>query len=192
MPKPKGTLVHRCRDYLALPLPPTRHRSVRVRTGRHGVVTNGGRTVRKTSQNGWNCAAVGVEGWSTGVHEWDVELVRRAKGISVGVAVGDSRLDCDNAAKNAPFRYDLFCGNGTVTGGDDAERSYYEFYSFNDGDVVRVRLDADARTLTFGCQTREMPLLVMRTVPAFTDLPPSATYYPYVAMWDHRAEATFQ
>ncbi len=38
-------------------------------------LSNGGRTVKKTGANGWNCNVLASRGFSSGVHEWAVAVM---------------------------------------------------------------------------------------------------------------------
>lgn len=138
-----------------------------VEASPNGELSNHGRTFTKTSAGKWDCATRGSVGWSVGVHDWHVHIDRLP--LSIGISKGDT----------APtVRYDLYCGQGDccIVDTADEEFDYFEdVQAPKEGSIVSVRLDMDAKTLTFGLDGQWHPN------PAFTGISDD-TWFPYFAL----------
>ena len=147
-------------------------RSLHFKPSAAGTRTNAKRTFTKTSEAEWACATRGSRGWSRGVHTWNVRVDDVARGVSVGIS--RKAIDPTDADANISQRYDLYCGQGRVVDPDDND--YPCFAPVVRGSVVSIRLDLDAKTLTFGLNG------VWKRKPSFAALPDGGKWYPYVAL----------
>jgi alkylated DNA repair dioxygenase AlkB len=143
----------------------------------NGVLSNGGHTCVKLSEDLWTCATSGTVGWSSGVHQWDVRLDRLAKGIVIGIARADEGIIfVGSDASNAPLRLGLLCNTGHVAGMDNQDRAYLNT-AVPTGATVSVHLDLDRKTVSFTLKGTN----AAAADPAFSNLG-EGEWYPYFAM----------
>jgi alkylated DNA repair dioxygenase AlkB len=140
----------------------------------NAVLSNGGRTCVKQSEDLWTCATIGTVGWSSGVHQWDVHFDRLAKGLVIGIARREGINFVGSDASNAPLRHGLLCSTGHIVGGDNKDHPYLST-AVPTGATVSVFLDLDRKIVSFTLKGANA------AAPAFANLGEGA-WYPYFAM----------
>lgn len=135
-----------------------------------GEVLANGLTLRAKRHNG--VIAFGSHGYKRGVHEFTVRYDSPSDALRVGVAV-----------RNHGARYALRASGGAARESNRPNVAEIQCSRpLRPGDLVSVRLDMEARTLTFGLNG------CWNAAPAFTDLE-LKTWYPYVKT-GHNASVT--
>lgn len=137
----------------------------------NGALFDNKRRFTKVRGDGWDCATRGSVGWASGVHEWAIRIDEFADSVSIGISQAD--INKTDAAANTAIRYDVFSGSGKAVDTKDKEHQCFG-HKLAKGSVVLLRLDMDAKSLTFGlnCKWTEKP--------TFKGIA-SGTWFPYVA-----------
>ncbi len=142
-------------------------------------VTNNGMILTCTG-GGTPVCALGSKGWITGVHEWSVTNCS-GDFIIIGVAtgaIGARKREKNRVRTKAiyPARRKTGDNSGSTSiGCFDAG----ELPRATSNDVYSVRLDVDARTLTFGING------VWNKSPTYTDLDASNPIHPYFDVYNN-------
>ena len=119
----------------------------------------------------------GSKGFSAGVHAWNVKL-EKTKFCSVKVGICSENLNNESLSKNNG--YFLNCLSGKLECKDAPDKQYCS--RMKEGCVVNVKLDCDAKTLTFG-ENGEMGNV------AFENLP-NIVFVPCVLLRDEEDQIT--
>ncbi len=116
----------------------------------NGILTLGNLCVRKADRSrGWNCETRGTVGWGEGVHEWRVVLPDGGRGVRLGIS--EANIDLTNNDANKLLRFAMHCDHCTIfdrraTGN---RKGLNNVVVVPQGATVSVRLDMNARTLSF-------------------------------------------
>lgn len=138
-----------------------------------GNVSDDGLSVAKTSAS--HCYARGSQGWSSGVHEWQVKI--ESSNVDLGVVLGNASqttdkyaLDCSNGKAFDPSRKRHACLEVPVDG-------------LAVGSCISLRLDLDRHALAFSLNNGR------DWVEPFTQLP-LGTYFPHFAIYSKNRPIT--
>ena len=130
--------------------------------------------IKLTEAAGWDTNSKGTKGWTTGVHEWYVKLLVGSAGIGLGICLQD--IDQTNDKHNSNLSFVLNCTSGAAYSNSGEKFACFES-GFPEGSVVALRLDCDARSLTFGLNGTWLE------VPTFVQLPTEyGKFFPFFAV----------
>ncbi|GBG28712.1 F-box/SPRY domain-containing protein 1 [Hondaea fermentalgiana] len=143
------------------------------------VLSGLNRTVKNTVNKKWNAVRCNV-GFSRGLHTWDVHIDHCvSKNIFVGVCTKEASMDNYVGADSYGWAY---LSNRAVWHNKSKLKSYGEV--FREGDIIRVTLDCDARTLAFARNGADYGIAVEGL--------PSDVYYPAVSLYNEKDAVTMR
>jgi hypothetical protein len=139
------------------------------------------------------CTTIATAGWTRGVHDWNVQLVR-GNHVQVGVAL-EGISECD-FRRNIALRVALFCSSGRVglTNGryvkcfHDGAEDLEETGGYPDGTIISVRLDCNSQAIQFAknhgsyCQP-------ISGLPCDRLYAPKDVLYPFFSLTDSEPDA---
>ncbi len=130
--------------------------------------------VKSSEGKGWDCDTLGTHGWYEGVHEWAVRLDNGGNNVGLGICLGSISKTDD--AQNGNLSFLINCTTGAAYDESGNKKPVFNVPGggMAVGSIVFVKLDLDAKTLSFGLN--EKP-----TEPTFRDLPED-TWYPFFAL----------
>jgi len=148
----KATLLREAKFYQLYELvgtlePPIVKDKWELKPSPYGDLSDDNMTFTKSQGvTGWNCNVMGSIGWSSGIHEWSVVLGKDCRDEMIGIATTDANPNGQNFTSNGFYFYTR---NGTLYGQNGVSGSAYNNSCLNENQRISVKLDMDAKSLTF-------------------------------------------
>lgn len=143
------------------------------------ILSSLNRSVRNTVNKKWNAVRCNV-GFTRGVHSWEVHIDHCvSKNIFVGVCTKEASMDNYVGADAYGWAY---LSNRAIWHNKSKLKSYGEV--FREGDVIRVTLDCDARTLSFARNGIDYGVAVESLQPDM--------YFPAVSLYNEKDAVTIR
>jgi len=147
----------------------------------NGDLSNNNKTFTKNrGGTGWNCNTLGSRGCLSGIHQWLVTLENNCTNLMIGVAPASTNQSGTNYTTCGFYFYAC---NGTLYSQDNIRgKAYYNLPCHVQSTKITVKLDMNAKTLTFAVNGNWLPV-------AFTNLP-STTLFPSFDVYDNGSKFT--
>lgn len=142
-----------------------------LQSTKNATLSNGGLTLTKTSggRAGWDCNALGSQGWTSGVHTWNVRLDTKCE-MMIGVAPAATNPVGPNWSS---VGYYLGTASGALFGQDGVwKKDYLREKCSRKGCIISVKLDMDNLCVWFGLDGQ------FPGAPAWTGLPAGVPLHP--------------
>lgn len=134
-------------EYFALEVPVTLNASWTLTETPNAKLSDDKLTLERVGGACWNCATIGTEGWSIGVHTWSVEMGKCCEHLMFGVAPSNiNRVGTNHFSMG----FYMYSNNGTLYGQDSSKGKLFGSACCVEGSTMVVQLDCDAHTLSFG------------------------------------------